>query len=397
MRTLFLLGGFFLLCCSLPAQKAAPSKPAAAKNTRPATDSIPLTESLVFAKLGKTKITAHFLKTFPSPALERNKEVLYFLYEHFNDKQVQRIIRLAERRTMATMAGYDSVQKRGDAFTAYLVKPYRHIWPSDSTKFTEMALLYIPYSEKENFNDLYTIKPETAEGIFISADYTVLETENMAKLPPVPKWEQKSLFSLPSYKATHKEEAQPVVVQAAPAEKLTPKQLAKYTLEDIVAVFKKLAAAADIMNLITDNINAATSNRFKGPGNTVTTEGMQAARDIKSNFNRCIELYAAAKKSLESVKEDRLSGTVCDNTYYIYKAKDKMHSNLVDIVFEKDFLKTFIDIAQTDGSSYSLWMDNIKNLQTRYKERMLQYAKDLSANTSDLKEKCLSCLEQVGK
>ena len=385
------------------AQKTNTAKQPAAKNAKPANDSVPLTESLVFAKLGKTKVTAHFLKTFPSPQLGKNKEVLYFLYEHFDEKQVQRIIALAERGTMATFAGYDSVKKRGDAFTAYLVKPYRHIWPSDSTKYTEMALLYIPYSEKENFSDLYTLQPATTEGRFVSADYTVLETENMAKLPPVPKWEQKSLFTLPNYKATHKEEPVAVVVQSpapAAAEKRNPIDQAKSTLRDIIAVLRKLGDAVDKFNVITVTISDAADGKFKGAGNTVTEEGLKAASTIKNNFYSCMELYAVAKKDLEYVNENTLTGTVCDNTYYIYKAKDKAKGNLVDIVFEKDFLKTYIDLVQITNlgsTTYSYWISNIKNLQNRYDERMLQYVKDLHTNIKELKEKCLSCLEQATK
>lgn len=407
MRHLIVL----LLCCtahSLLAQKTTPSKPAAAKTARPTNektkavkDSVPLSENLVLSKLGKTKVTAHFLKTYPSPGLERNEEVLYFLYEHFYEHQVQRIIALADRPTMATSAGYDSVKKKGDRFTAYLLKPYRYISPYDSTYTMEMALLYIPYSERENFNDLYTIQPQTPEGAFVSADYTVLESENMARLPPIPKWEKKSLFTLPNYRATHKEEPQPAVAKtttAGTAEKPTPKQLAKSTLEDILAVFKKLSAAADNMNLMTDNINAAMEHRFKGPGNTVSEEGIKAAKDIKTSFYRCLTQYEEAKKALEYVKEDRLSGTICDNSYYIYKAKENMHHNLVDIVFEKDFLKTYINIAQpNDNTSYSLWFDNMKSLKKRYEERMLTYAKELYTNTNDMKAKCQACLEQVSK
>ena len=89
---------------------------------------------------------------------------------------------------------------------------------------------------KENFNDLYTIKPETAEGIFISADYTVLETENMAKLPPFLNGNKITVFAA-QLRPPIKKKPSPWWYRRL-SRKANAKQLAKYTLEDIVAVLK---------------------------------------------------------------------------------------------------------------------------------------------------------------
>ena len=73
----------------------------------------------------------------------------------------------------------------------------------------------------------------------------------------------------------------------------------------------------------------------------------------------------SSKKDTRYVNENTLTGTVCDNTHYIYKAKDKGKVTWW-ILFLKRFLKPISTSAdhQTGSTSYSYWISNKKFIKT---------------------------------
>lgn len=222
MRFLILTAALFLQCFVFAQKTGKAPKPKASVATKPVNKkaekvSDNITAELIFSKVGKTKVTFSGIDLYSTPQLDRKKEIMYFLFERFNKKQIQRIVELSKHEDWS----WDTLKACCSKLNPYLVKAVRYYWDTD--RYDDVAFLYFPYSENIGADIPVSIHPATPEGAFLLVPYKYIVYDNKGTLV---KWQEKSFDSLRNFTPDCADmiynytPPQPVAV-AAPVEKKT--------------------------------------------------------------------------------------------------------------------------------------------------------------------------------
>lgn len=151
-----------------------------------------ITAELIFSKVGKTKVVLSGIDFYSEPQLDRKKEIMYFLFERFNSKQVRRIVVLSTHKDW----NWDTLKSYYSKLNAYMVKAVSYYW--DTNRYDNVALLYLPYAENTGTEIPALYQPQTAEGFFVLVPYKHIANENK---PELKKWEEKPFAALPNFTA----------------------------------------------------------------------------------------------------------------------------------------------------------------------------------------------------